>query len=76
MALISTRKTAASHRAPQEPSVQQIWSRRRWAGVLIVAVTLLAGLGANEISGRTALMLGGMLLAFALSADRLDQPEE
>lgn len=69
----------SSTRLPSHSSniqaVQQKWSRRRWAAVLVVSVSVLMGLCAHEISARTAVMLGGMLLAFALSADRLDRPE-
>ncbi|MDI9847415.1 hypothetical protein QM467_04980 [Rhodoblastus sp. 17X3] len=69
----------SSTRLPSHPTnvqaMQQKWSRRRWAGVLVISVSVLLGLCMDEISARTALMLGGMLLAFALSADRLDHPE-
>lgn len=69
----------SSTRLPSHSSniqaVQQKWSRRRWAAVLVVSVSVLMGLCAHEISARTAVMLGGMLLAFALSANRLDRPE-
>lgn len=57
-------------------AARRIWARRRWAAVAIIAVALLAALLLGEMSGRTALMLGGALLTFALSADRLDQFDE
>jgi hypothetical protein len=65
--------------APLDPSpkaLRQSRARRRWAGVSVVALALLSALLLDGVSGRTALMLGGMLLAFSLSADRLDQFED
>ncbi len=74
-------RTALSPRAaPSSPNAdaratQQIWSRRRWATVLALSVCGLLGLLAHEISARTAIMLAGTVLCFALSADRLDHSE-
>lgn len=52
---------------------RQTWARRRWLGVFIASFALLVALLLHGISERTALMLGGSILVFALSADRLDQ---
>jgi hypothetical protein len=54
---------------------EQKWSRRRWATVFVLSVCGLLGLLAHEISARTAIMLAGSLLCFALSADRLNHYE-
>jgi len=43
-----------------------------WIGVGAVALTLLLALLAQWISARTAVMLVGSLLTFALSAERLN----
>ena len=56
--------------------IRRLWSRRRWAGASAIAVALLLALIFDVISGRTALMAAGTLLAFALSTDRLDQLDE
>jgi hypothetical protein len=74
-------QAALSPRAPSSPiadarAAQQIWSRRRWATALVLSVCGLLGLFTHEISARTAVMLVGTLLCFALSADRLNQFEE
>jgi hypothetical protein len=47
-------------------------ARRLWIGVGAVALTLLLALLAQWISARTAVMLVGSLLTFALSAERLN----
>ena len=75
----STQAALSPRAAPSSPradarATQQIWSRRRWAAVLVLSVCGLLGLLAHEISARTAIMLAGTLLCFALSADRLNQP--
>lgn len=56
--------------------IRKIWYHRRWVGVTVIAVTLLLTLLMHGISERTALMAAGTLLAFALSADRLDHIDE
>lgn len=71
----SSSSTPLPPQSSNTQAMQQKWSRRRWAGVFVVSVSVLLGLCAHEISARTAVMLGGTLLAFALSADRLDHPE-
>lgn len=56
-------------------TAQRKWSRRRWAIVFVLSLLGLLSLLAQEISARTAIMLAGSLLCFALSADRLDHYE-
>ena len=77
----SAQAALAPRAAPSTPiadarASQQIWSRRRWATALVLSVGGLLGLLAHEISARTAVMLAGTLLCFALSADRLNHSDE
>ena len=72
---------AAQAEAALRPAPVRPWAlarnaeaQRRWIGVVAVALTLLLALLAQWISARTGVMLGGSLLTFALSAERLNQP--
>jgi hypothetical protein len=67
---------ASADRPPSPAQIREarrIGSHRRWACVSIVAVAILLALVLQGVSARTALMLGGSLLTFALAAERLDQ---
>ena len=70
---------AAQTEAAPRPAPVRPWAltrnaeaQRRWIGIGAVALTLLLALLAQWISARTAVMLVGSLLTFALSAERLD----
>lgn len=67
---------SASKKAATAKELRQTWARRRWAGVAVIAVTLLLTLLMQIISIRTALMVAGAMLTFALSADRLDEIDD
>jgi hypothetical protein len=78
---ISDAAAAAQAEPALRPAPVRPWAlarnaeaRRRWIGVGAVALTLMLALLAQWISARTAVMLGGSLLTFALSAERLNQP--
>ena len=75
----ASEKPVASADAPpcaaRGRDIRRIASRRRWAGISIVAVATLLALLLQGVSARTALMLGGSLLTFALATERLDQTE-
>lgn len=68
----SKESAGAPRITPRAPLFTGPGPRRRWISIGAIALALLVALVAQWISARTALMLGGSLLAFALSAERLD----